>query len=721
MILFYLVLLLSTVWCNALNIQNKTIVFKTIHDYKNKDGRRRLLSGVEGGGIMSPPLYLYKTDSIKQTIVPEKIISIAEQGTYLVTVDTLLEVMDGGNNSSTNGEEVSEFLPSYKYDESSEELANEHNLLITSLIPPAHPSCQFFTYSVESKQYIARCLRPSVHDLAQRNEIVFLEIAPYVKIHIMPALNSSTYYNDSNGNVNVSDVPFESAVHTILLITDDGLDASHCQFTDNLLGVISNGGYGDNKAAEGSHGTPMASRSVGGLCAGIRGISGGSPFYFGDLEVLGDNMIIPPNMFTHFFDGRDIKVHAASYGSTSSLGSYTQASSNFDRDIRTRGVVTHSVSAGNYRPEVQGPLVLTTEGCTDESGGAPSTAKNVLPVGALEYSGKPAYFTLCKPLKDGRTFPLVWALGVNIRSAHAFAYPPGVEGHADTVLVSGTSPAAQEIAGFLILEAERRYKHRGGIITHETLGRAHAMTVYGTVNIPTEPIPSLALDPYPQGDLANGEKIYEEDPLWVKCFISSPESGNVTGVDLTFVWADVESMPGVIRTLINDFDIMVVTEKGLYYGQDGIHVFEKVSFAYGAPGGFRIIVYPYQNRITNSPANFSMYANGLPSTLVENTDCGSCLPGETSTDGCDAGRVRQCLLNGVFSVCSSCILGYLPTGPDGICYCKEGVFVKTPGDSRLKSACGTVNSIQKGETNHKCESHIIQIAFILSLVYLLVF
>lgn len=547
-----------------------------------------------------------------------------------------------------------------------------------------HPACTFTPFA--SLTFLGDCTRPVVLELANDPRVVTIDRAPRITLHLLPSRLNIT---------NLSSIPLlffkpkslVTVTLTNLLITDTGLDPTHCAFvhhreTRNIPG------WTDTLSAAGSHGTAVTGIAVGALCIGIQGITPRGPYVFGDLSPIGgdpESLIVPPGFFDVMFapiEGVQIHVHSASWGSDQNLGEYSQLSSLLDEYVHSHPYTVHVFAVGN--------------GGAGARGSPPSTAKNVLSVGALTQAGGIASFTSTLPLTDGRVSPLVWAPGTYIWAPVGSQFPPGAAGgppHYSTFF--GTSGSTPIIAAESQQHREYVYLSQG-IQTHESLGRAITINHHAA---PKEYNPVL---PVLGGIIANGVSLPEPQGAWHRCFLVGSTQEDI---HIVLVWPDYKAVAFSSHPLVNDLDVIATYEGGMSSSVSGVDTHEGLVI----PGGtqaFRLAVYAYENSTVFPPVVFSIYAN---TSLVEDTSaCGTCMPGDTVACD-DPEEQKQCMPNGLFTECSSCPLGYIQE-EEG-CTCSPGVFIRDTTTGELTQACtlstvtekAAIAEVNWGESHHNQE------------------
>ena len=619
--------------------------------FENKtQGRRRLHEG-------NPTLLLVEGNIPDGTVL----IGSTSENVHLVSLD---HIPDGIN--------VAEYTAQYKKRPG---CCQGKTFLVMSISKPS--GVEGCTFTPNGKwMFTARCMGVNGADeIAQLSEVVYVDDLPKFSVpkHFVSnkesALKESIRDSLSNRRtLSGNGVDMQATI----LFSDIGLDPTHCQLPDpqfwvNVLGFTNI----TTKAS--AHGTLTSSTAIGRNCGGDGGVMPGGKYAFLDLTNPYDpeSLLVSGAMYDNIIvSSMGIHVHSASWAIDGGpLGVYTSFSSFIDRHVFENPGVVHLYAAGN-----DGLGVPTSE---------VGTAKNVLTVGALEYEGGPiASFTSNGDLRTGRKSPTLYAPGVDIRGAKSFVYPPGFEGHSETIYASGTSLSCPMMAAKAQMEIERRLRHHTNwTIVDETLTRA-IMLMDPNYSKP------LGLDVPPSGDLVHGETI--NSTLWSGCYLSNGNSGPFS---LTMAWADPPGIVGADSDIVNDLDVVIqkVDESGnVYIAQDRLNVFEKLTIEDGIVDGlFRILVYRYSKKIISGPIRFSIHTKG---GIIQKMDgCGNCFPGELSFDGCTGNQVRQCLPSGHFTECSSCGMGMLRNSISGKCECRKSIYSVGSG-LRYYRGCGEDSS-----------------------------
>lgn len=523
--------------------------------------------------------------------------------------------------------------------------------------PLDREGCDFHAdVSIRNAYWVKCSAATSAAEWAAQDEVYSIDQAPAIRVFPLVSQNSTE-----------SIAPLLFAVaHMKLAVSDTGLDVSHCSFDQAVTEVRNIPGWTDTNAVAGAHGTSTASVAVGKECIGVQGYAAGAPLAFCDLSPVGggEALIVPPGYFDICLAA--IHAYSESWGLTSDLGKYPELSAMKDEYHYENQFVPGYVAAGN--------------GGEGVPASAPSTSKNVMSCGALNPDGiTVAPFTSTGPLADGRTrSPLIYAPGVRIWAAMAFDYPPGVAGHADFVLRSGTSFATPILAALGLIFQEAWFLAHAALphaslvyaymLANYYLGRPFRVTQTGVA-------------------LANGVLLPTPRNAYAICFALSDE-GSLSDFRLAVSWIDVPSMTGTSGSLlINDLDVLV-QGSGLKLAEDEFHANELFQAYTPASRTFRVLVYAYGNH-TLGGVNFSAYAawDGDAALAISPRPCGTCFPGEVVA--CEGGQQRQCLPTGEFTDCSPCALGYAYS--QGLCACSPDLYVRS-GD-RVESSCGVSSSL----------------------------
>ncbi len=439
----------------------------------------------------------------------------------------------------------------------------------------------------------------------------------------------------------------EQKSNPTILVADTCLDPSHCAYPGVVVKNVP--GWTVTSAVAGSHGSAVAGIAAGKPCIGVQGKTD-APLVFGAMTPDGsDTLQFTPGHFESFYDG--ISTSSNSWGSTASLGGYDILCQLYDIFRYANPYKFIAFAFGN--------------GGNSSPGTTPGTAKNVMPVGALNPDLSVASFSSAGTSKDGRKGPRCYTFGVNILAPFGFSYPTGQAGHANFWPISGTSAACPAIAGRAAEECQQRETCPASLISAVILGQF----------IITDDVPLSN----PLGDLALLQPLYDR---WAWCYKVTEDTNGV----FSMFWDDVPAESGVTYTLINDLDVVIVQQgySFLHIGEEGAWNHENFS-AQLRQGNIRILAYAFNGETTLPPVNFSIHTRLSTYSLEPYVgNCSTCHPGETDATGCEVGKIRQCQWDGTFTECSLCDLGYR-NAPNGTCICDSSLFF--PSGGSYVSAC----------------------------------
>lgn len=661
-------------WCT---VQGATAVtFRSRHISPQSIHRRELLSGKKRDEASY--IVFVKMDEPHLPDLPG-LVSIIERDVYLI--DRRSELFQALRPSW-----YTEYLPVHK---SSRELQNETDFIVRVLpytvIPPTS-ECSYEQYAgvLRGSMWHVQCNQAGMASYLQSiHNVLSVEKAPVLTTGPMSlGFGNDTTKVTINGSIPIPlklsslmifdtetmiDIP--SVTDATILITDSGLDPTHCAFPQ-ARPVISIPNYNDQSCVRGAHGPAVAFLAVGYDCLqGYHGIAKMAPFWLGDMSRFDqENIYFHPCYFQCYFGERSIQVHSTSWGSDGDYGVYSSLSSMFDAGGYERYRTAFFSAAGN-----EGNGIASS---------APGNSKNIKSVGALDSEGNIAYFSNNAPLQDGRRSADLFAPGVSILTANSRAVPPLGPLHADMVVKSGTSFSAPLIAAIALIEEQRRYL-KNGEWPYACLIHAIMRVYYGLPRKWTKILFSNM-----DGDLAIGKPLLpERNNSALVCFKT------VGATNLSLAWLDPEATESSSHPLLNDLDMLVISDGGMVIkSDDGAHSDEMITL--NNHGGqrevyYRALVYAYANftvfRAPQNAVRFSMYVRASPlKTSV--VSCGlECSPGDVFS--CGGGNHKQCRANGTWSTtCDNCALGYLFVS--GSCVCDASVLVRN--GTQLSTPCAVI-------------------------------
>jgi hypothetical protein len=458
--------------------------------------------------------------------------------------------------------------------------------------------------------------------LARIPEVFFLSLEGRKAL-----LNDTTIWVGQSGVSGGQTTPvFNHGIHgegQVVGIIDTGLDAGMCYFRDAVLplpthndcngGTVVNpgqrkvlgmdflwtsecsGGVTNSEWDTQGHGTHVAGTVAGdnlanpighdpgdGMAPGAKLViqdGGYLPDNCGDLPGIGCPVVDMNPLFQQAYD-QGARLHTNSYGDNENgavQNNYTATSQDVDEFMWNHKDFQIFFAAGNSGPGTG-------------SVGSPSTAKNVISVGATQHASAAesmAFFSSCGPTDDNRIKPDLTIPGEDVVSAN----DDGNAGtqNCNTLSLSGTSMASPAAAGFGALA--RQYYTDGfyptgvavpadaftptaALVKASLLSSAQNMTGVG------QPIPSNC-----QGwgrILLDNALFFPGDArqLWVTddtTGFPTGSSGETRTFDftvnsssvpfkVTLVWTDFPSTPAAAIHLVNDLDLQVVGPGGTFLG-----------------------------------------------------------------------------------------------------------------------------------------------------------
>jgi hypothetical protein len=438
------------------------------------------------------------------------------------------------------------------------------------------------------------------------------------------------------------------------MITDQGLDRSHCAFNNRhfdtgtlyLSGTVpiftgsgivnlefQNNVFTTTTVQNGAHGTGTAGVAVGACNQGVYTPSDTSTLLFVETRIDDDDYLHFPRDLGRLFNMaalNNISVHSASWG-MDAPGLYDDTSHEFDRVARLYDLL-HVVSSGNT-----GTMISS-----------PATGKNVISVGASMsrpeafpwFPSSPllsfesvADFSSIGPTRDGRIAPTLYAPGVRVQVPYAFQ--ESVPNHDDVVYPSGTSFSAPAIAG-LALYIDEWHFNRTGVRASAALKKAMlislARPVKRTISIvgnsivdvgsipPGYGVPIVTQSILDQMSTVNSAPINSAQRI-AYCFIVTQSVVNVT-----LAWMDVASHAMLDdQVLVNDLDVYVYHGNRQYYLDNHVDSTERISLNATINTMVRIVV--TSGFISDGPQHFALAVAGALNT----SDCGSCLYTDSTT------------------------------------------------------------------------------------------
>ena len=634
-----LVLLLLAQASQAFTYRNRSIPFSSF------DSRRRLVSA-------SSQLFFVKTEDV----------SIVDYPGFHGILERTIYLVDSSVFDRASVSEVADYYPEYKYWQRDENLTD----FIVRVVKGGsfqHPNCSSGSPYHPFEVYQVKCENgTSLKDLASMWNTISFEPLPTIHLN-SPARRSSS-------NSSVLFVPASiSLFPATLIVSDTGLDLSHCAFysaprtpvIESIPGLTTTGG-----CIEGAHGTATAAIACGLECIpGIKGQAPGAPLVFGDLAALGqssneENLVVSADMFSAFFLGAySVQTHSASWGFVGDNGEMTDFSSMFDQFVYDHPTLVHVFAVGN--------------GGIGTPGTPPSTGKNVLSVGALDASGNIASFTSNGILADGRTSPLLYAVGQDVLVAYAFRYPPGSPNHIDYTQGSGTSFSAPNISGIIIREQSLRWP----TLTHASLIHAILFAQRDKLWLGYKRMVELRNFTY---DLVDGMMVSGQmTPYVLQITKSEPAI-----ISLGLAWIEHSVMPYSTCSLLNNLDAYLIGEDdAIWKGIDALHTNEVMDNRIWYSDTMFLIVF---SRDPSIIANVSFGLHMISSAPLEFTLLNAssiCFPGDIIQCANGTG-VRQCQTTNLTfeAVCSNCDLGSSPVFDSngtstGSCACDPTIYINS--------------------------------------------
>lgn len=619
----------------ALKIQNYTVEFETYDETTHRRFLRQSLKEV------------YIAQSLDHA--PDTVYSVVAAQTYLVPQAALRP-----------GMRIAPYHAHYKIPST---LMNATLFMVrattNATTPNPPPSCSIKPWFQD--RFLVNCTtHGAAVSMSNRVDVLWISHAPVIQTHSRRARDLL---------VPVTATPpsgLGTGLGVRMISSDTGLDPYHCSFYDpdgfvtlgyvsttahsKILGILNNPGYTDFYANDNAHGHSTAGVMLGNACFGETGVAPDAKLLFIDVSPAGvETILLPANFFDmliHLHTTYGMNIHSASWGSLYGAGTYDDLCYLFDLMVYNYPHLTNVISAGNSGK----PMA------------PPASAKNIISVGATSFDlSEQAYFSSTGLLADGRWGPLVTAPGWDVVTPRAFAEPD--PDHADYSVRSGTSFSAPILAALCAL-FEEIYKlvnwsvpptgalNAAMVMSHAVaptkvvddnglIVTGAAITTYGTPVISADRLFSLDLIA-----LEEAPGVVTRKSICVS--VTDTEDEVMTPHVFTLTWADVPAALYAEKTLVNDIDMVILSDITVYWSEDGVNPHERIPGVVGS--WYRVVLFPYGNVTTLGPVRVSLHATLRTSTSLvdESGPCGTCLPAEIEpcTDG-----LQYCLLSGAFSPC----------------------------------------------------------------------
>lgn len=326
------------------------------------------------------------------------------------------------------------------------------------------PGCKVYHDEVDFHRLKCSSLEALQSVANSHEEVKYLMSLPtsleFVDARHTLMLKFSRYTPDNPYRKYFQDRNLQTPAYPGVMVTDTGLDYSHCSFFDparqvpvlggfsstahsKILGIL-RGEYGDYIALNNAHGTATASLVNGAPCGEFEGgACQACKLAFLDIAIGDSSLIVPYHLKTISEDlhrNYGVRVHSMSWGDTSNGGRYTTLSYLIDDIAFSNPGLIHVAAAGNTGPA--GRVI------------PPATAKNVISVGSV------GSFSSVGPLLDGRPAPVLVYGGVDVYTAAA-RYPIVLQNHENFNSVDGTSFSAPVIGAMIAAMEPSFFSHYG--------------------------------------------------------------------------------------------------------------------------------------------------------------------------------------------------------------------------------------------------------------------
>ncbi|MDP7374464.1 MAG: S8 family serine peptidase, partial [Candidatus Poseidoniaceae archaeon] len=418
---------------------------------------------------------------------------------------------------------------------------------------------------------------PNLELLARDGRIIWSEAAHEIRLTNavagaivgLPELRNSSLGLDGSGEK--------------ITFTDTGIDQDHPDISGRIAGVYTQYGLDPSPAdSNGGHGTHVAI-TIAGDGSGDSNAEGIAPGSYVVAYALEHD---PTGIFGRIGSIYDMLNHAEQEGSrvavnawglNGNYGAYTADSRSVDVFVNDNPEFLPIFSAGDD-PSQNASKVM-----------APSTAKNVLSVGAstTSPSGNVANFSSLGPSLDGRVKPDVVAPGVAICSGRAeeAAIPVGTSCGSGThangndmyMALSGSSQATAVAGGSVSLIREFIREDVG--ISTPTAALLKAVTINGALDLGTPNIPnseegwgqvSVTGSVMPEYNGINLNTYHDNSRTLTAGFstLYQFDLDPTAGVEITLAWTDVAgsaNAPQGESRLVNDLDLKLTAPDGTVY------------------------------------------------------------------------------------------------------------------------------------------------------------
>jgi len=295
---------------------------------------------------------------------------------------------------------------------------------------------------------------------------------------------------------------------------------------------------------------------------GAKGVDGKARGMASDVDIYSYSFLDSSfaDMIVKIYNNDDVLFsnHSYGYNDKSKLGTYDSEAVKQDRAVAQNPFLNVFEAAGNDGEDANYPAYGKIKG--------PANSKNIITVGALNLNASGvAKFSSNGPVKDGRIKPDLCTRGEGI-------YSTGAASTSDYLWMNGTSMAAPSATGMGILVGEAYKKVSGGYdIRHDILKSAliNAAIDKGRVG-PDYDVGFGMIDVKGAVDIVNS--LESTSPLLHIDNISYNESKNLPfsmkksgEFKVTMSWVDPAGNPSSGSSLVNDLDMVLVSDSGKKY------------------------------------------------------------------------------------------------------------------------------------------------------------
>jgi len=453
-------------------------------------------------------------------------------GAFLAT-DATLNRLPAWASDESNGETVrAEIMLSYHADVDVDEARRELRALGVSILEDS-PYFQHFEVRVTPAQ---------LRQLSQADWVQFLEPSPPP-----PQTKDNAISARVIGDDKLHSDPFSLTGKDVNIgIFDGGIVAAHTEFVDRLTNV--------DRGTVSSHATHVAGTMVAaGNDPKLKGMAPAAKLFSWSFQN------VPAKMERGITD-QGIAVANNSWGDAISeaggtcgrYGTYGTAERDYDRLVRDKNL-TIAFAAGNDRDWTDCTILPRAGFYTI---GRPSTAKNIITVGAVEEKLAAADFSSAGPMRDSRIKPDIVAMGVNVVSTFQTNRSQPL---------SGTSMSTPAITGTAALMVERfKTKNEGNLPKAALIKAALLNTARDLGNIGPDYVYGYGLANAPEAVKALDEQSYAIDQVTAGATKLHPIEvpANSPALRVMLVYSDADAVLTTASVITNHLELVLTSPDG---------------------------------------------------------------------------------------------------------------------------------------------------------------